>query len=172
METESRANFSSDSRPPDRQTSGRDSTSIERMDLTASSGPITITAPDAKIMPDEDLVRAVQFGSSVAFGELFERHRKLVYLTIRRIVETTEEAEDLLQDTMVRALTSIGSFRVETRFSSWLVRIAVNAAISGHSDATLAESDRVRIRHLEQIVCELLVKNEILRTRLAVAEKQ
>jgi hypothetical protein len=108
METESRANFSSDNRPPDRPKFRRDSTSIERMDLTASSGPITITPPDAKIMPDEDLVRAVQFGSSVAFGD---------------------------------------------------------------PDATLTESDRVRIRHLEQIVCELLVKNEILRTRLAVAEK-
>jgi Sigma-70 region 2 len=79
---------------------------------------------------DEMLVLAAQEGASSAFGELYQRHRKLIYLTVRRISQNTEEAEDLVQETMIRAFINIQRFRAEAQFSSWLVRIALNAALS------------------------------------------
>jgi RNA polymerase sigma-70 factor, ECF subfamily len=85
---------------------------------------------------DEMLVLAAQEGSSSAFGELYQRHRKLIYLTVRRISQNTEEAEDLVQETMIRAFIYIQRFRAEAQFSSWLVRIALNAALSRKRSAS------------------------------------
>jgi RNA polymerase sigma-70 factor, ECF subfamily len=85
---------------------------------------------------DEMLVLAAQEGASSAFGELYQRHRKLIYLTVRRISQNTEEAEDLVQETMIRAFINIQRFRAEAQFSSWLVRIALNAALSRKRSAS------------------------------------
>ncbi len=80
--------------------------------------------------PDEDLVTAAKNGESSALEELLMRHRTTVYRAVRRFVERAEDADDLVQETMLRAFLSIGEFRSEARFSSWLVAIAINAALS------------------------------------------
>ncbi len=79
---------------------------------------------------DEELIVAAQGGISSALEELLTRHRLTVYRTARRFVECAEDADDLVQETMLRAFLSIGEFRSEARFSTWLVAIAINAALS------------------------------------------
>lgn len=79
---------------------------------------------------DEKLVAAAQGGTSSALEELLTRHRTTVYRTARRYVINAEDAQDLVQETMLRALVNIGKFRSEARFSSWLVAIVINAAFS------------------------------------------
>jgi RNA polymerase sigma-70 factor (ECF subfamily) len=79
---------------------------------------------------DEELVVAAQDGDSSALGELFGRHQKMLYSFARRYTANAEEAHDLVQETMLRALRNIGRFRGEARFATWLVAIVIRAALS------------------------------------------
>ncbi|MGA3010135.1 MAG: sigma-70 family RNA polymerase sigma factor [Terracidiphilus sp.] len=79
---------------------------------------------------DKELVVAAQNGNSSAWEELLTRHRAMVYQTARRYAMNAEDAEDLVQEAMLRAFVNIGTFRGEARFSSWLVAIVINAALS------------------------------------------
>lgn len=79
---------------------------------------------------DEELVIAAQSGDSCALGELLGRHQKLLYCVARRYTANAEEAHDLVQETMLRAIRNIGRFRAESRFVTWLNSIVINTAIS------------------------------------------
>ena len=67
-----------------------------------------------------------------AFDHLVEQYGDRLYWHIRRVVVTHEDAEDILQETFVRAYTSIADFRGETESSltAWLYKIATNIAIT------------------------------------------
>ena len=62
--------------------------------------------------------------------ELLRRNRPVVYRAAYRLTGDAQDAEDVVQETMLRAIENVGRFRGEARFSSWLVAIAVNAALS------------------------------------------
>ncbi len=79
---------------------------------------------------DEELVIAAQSGESRALDELLSRHRSMLYCFASRIAATADEADEAVQETVLRACKNIGNFRGESRFSTWLVPIVVNAAIS------------------------------------------
>jgi RNA polymerase sigma-70 factor (ECF subfamily) len=79
---------------------------------------------------DEELVIAAQSGESSALDELLSRHRSMLYCFASRIAATADEADEAVQETMLRAVKNIGKFRGQSRFSTWLVAIVVNAAIS------------------------------------------
>jgi RNA polymerase sigma-70 factor (ECF subfamily) len=78
---------------------------------------------------DDDLVTAAQRGDQQAFVELCRRHSSLTKKKILRIVRNHEDAEDALQDTLLRAYTPLTSFRRSCKFSSWLTAIGVNSAL-------------------------------------------
>ena len=79
--------------------------------------------------PDEDLVRRTLEGRISAFEELVERHRAVVHRVAARVVGR-EEAEDVTQETFLRAYHRLHSFRGESVFRSWLLRIAHNTAVN------------------------------------------
>jgi RNA polymerase sigma-70 factor (ECF subfamily) len=79
---------------------------------------------------DEELVIAAQNGDSCALGELLGRHQKLLFCVARRYTANAEEAHDLVQEAMFRAIRNIGRFRGESRFVTWLSSIVINQAIS------------------------------------------
>src|SRR5438094_8166759 len=76
-------------------------------------------------MSDEGLVKQFQAGDEAAFDALVERHRRRVYGLACRLVGAAE-AEDLAQDVFLAAYRSLGSFRGESRFTTWLYRITVH----------------------------------------------
>jgi RNA polymerase sigma-70 factor (ECF subfamily) len=76
-------------------------------------------------MTDEALVRRFQGGDEAAFDELVERHRARIYGLVCRLAGPAE-ADDLAQDVFVAAYRSLGSFRGEAAFGTWLYRIAVH----------------------------------------------
>lgn len=78
---------------------------------------------------DEELVRLAQNGDPDAFGELVLRYQNKMYGLARRMTDTEEDAEDVIQEAFVKAFNSIGSFRGDSRFSTWLYRITVNHAL-------------------------------------------
>jgi len=80
--------------------------------------------------PDEELVAAAKNGERPAMEELLSRYREQVCRIVCRRTENIEEAEDVVQEAMLRAFVNIGRFRGDARFSSWLATIAVNVAIS------------------------------------------
>ena len=78
--------------------------------------------------PDHLLVSRVQDGDRCAFDQLAARYRSRLLRLILRIVHDSADAEDVLQDTLVRAYRAIHSFRGDSAFYTWLFRIAVNTA--------------------------------------------
>jgi RNA polymerase sigma-70 factor (ECF subfamily) len=75
------------------------------------------------------LVTAAQCGNRDAFGELIARHMKEMLNVARRITRNREDAEDAVQESFTNALVHVGSFDGRSRFSTWLTRIAINAAL-------------------------------------------
>ena len=116
---------------------------IDAMDATAnplspSSSPPKERAAEAAgttpeprdALSDREIVRIVLDGRSELFEQLVFRYEKAVYHHVRRMVGQTEEAEDLTQDTFVKAYSNLGRYRERWKFKTWLFRIATNAAIS------------------------------------------
>ena len=89
----------------------------------------TVLQTPAVVDPDEDLVRRTLDGQISAFEELVERHRAVVYRVAARVVGR-EEAEDVTQETFLRAYHRLPRFRGESAFRSWLLRIAHNTAVN------------------------------------------
>lgn len=77
---------------------------------------------------DLELVRRVQRGDSAAFDLLVRKYRHRVVALIGRYVHDWSEAQDVAQDTFLRAYRALGNFRGDAQFSTWLHRIAVNTA--------------------------------------------
>jgi RNA polymerase sigma-70 factor (ECF subfamily) len=75
-------------------------------------------------------IRRVQAGETQCFAPLLERYGRPVYSLIVKIVGNREDAEELTQDVFLKAYRSLASFQGNSRFSTWLYRIAYNAAIS------------------------------------------
>jgi RNA polymerase sigma-70 factor (ECF subfamily) len=77
---------------------------------------------------DEELLAAHLEGDRTAFGELMTRHERRIYGLCLRILGNREDAEDATQEAFIAALRRAAAFRREAAFSTWLYRIAVNAA--------------------------------------------
>ncbi len=84
-----------------------------------------------KNLQDSELIALYQSGVEEAFYELVMRYKNKVFTTIVVIVKDANEAEDLLQDTFIRAIRTIksGKYNEEGKFLPWILRIAHNMAI-------------------------------------------
>ena len=78
---------------------------------------------------DEVLVRRAQEGDTAAFDELVRRYTHIVYRVLYKILRHEEDTQDALQDTFVSAYRALPRFRQDSRFSTWIYRIATNAAL-------------------------------------------
>jgi len=78
---------------------------------------------------DERLVAAAKIGHRGAFDELFKRYSQKMFRTTHRITRNREDAEDAVQEWFLNAFIHLKSFDGRSRFSTWLTRIAVNAAL-------------------------------------------
>jgi RNA polymerase sigma factor, sigma-70 family len=85
-------------------------------------------------MSDEDLVVAYAEGNNSAFGVLLNRHKSNVYSYIYFIVKSRELAEDIFQETFVKAIVTIkqGRYTENGKFRAWINRIAHNLIIDNY----------------------------------------
>jgi RNA polymerase sigma-70 factor, ECF subfamily len=81
---------------------------------------------------DRELILACRAGKSEAFGLLITRYQGRLFPTVLRLVGSVEDAEDVLQDAFVRAYEKLDQFQGDSSFYTWIYRIAVNLALSGH----------------------------------------
>lgn len=79
--------------------------------------------------PDLEIVARVRSGETDAFEELVRKHGRRVYRSLVAIVGSAEEAEDALQDAFLKAFQHLANFEGRSRFSTWLVRIAINTGL-------------------------------------------
>lgn len=79
---------------------------------------------------DSQLVDQVKAGSIIAFRALVERYQDYVYTICYRIVGNREDAEEVAQDTFIKAFRGLGNFQGQAKFTTWVYRIAMNTAIS------------------------------------------
>jgi RNA polymerase sigma-70 factor, ECF subfamily len=78
---------------------------------------------------DNDLVRMTLEGDKEAYRALVERYQGRLFTTALDIVKTREDAEDVVQETFVKAFLSLAQFRGQSSFYTWLYRICFNMAI-------------------------------------------
>jgi len=78
---------------------------------------------------EQELIRRVQSGEHEVFYELIEPYERRLYSAAFAILRNEADAEDTVQEAMVKALSHIRQFRAEARFSTWLIQIAVNEAL-------------------------------------------
>ena len=79
--------------------------------------------------PEADLIRLAADGDARAIRSLYDRYAPRVYAVVRRIAGDEDLAQDFAQEAWIRAIRALPTFRGDSRFSTWLHRIAVNAAL-------------------------------------------
>jgi RNA polymerase sigma-70 factor (ECF subfamily) len=78
---------------------------------------------------EASLIGRARTGDDAAVRILVKRHNRRLYRVARAVLKNDGEAEDVVQETYVRAFTGLASFRGEAAFSTWLTRIAINEAL-------------------------------------------
>ena len=76
------------------------------------------------------LIDACRAGKTEAYGLLVRRYQDRLYPTVLRLTGCAEDAQDLVQETFLRAYEKLGRFHGESSFYTWIYRIAVNLALS------------------------------------------
>jgi RNA polymerase sigma-70 factor, ECF subfamily len=85
--------------------------------------------PEWVRLSDQEVVLMARAGREAAYRELIRRYERPIFALLFRMVRDRELAEDLSQETFIKALNAIESYRPEFKFSSWIFKIANNAAI-------------------------------------------
>ena len=106
--------------PNDSAVLGNDCPDVERS-LKASRAALAIE--------ELELARKAQAGDQAAFTRLVEPHIRKTYHVALRITRNREDAEDASQQSLINAYSHMDQFRGQARFSSWLLRIAINEAL-------------------------------------------
>lgn len=94
-------------------------------------------------LSDQEVVALARSGAETAYRELVRRYERPIFSLVYRMVRDRELAEDLSQETFIKALNALDSYRPEYKFSSWIFKIANNAAI-----------DQLRRRELDTLSLE------------------
>lgn len=100
--------------------------------------------PDPAVESDEELVEKVMGGDLSRFELLLRRHNQNLYRVARSIVGDDSEAEDIVQETYVRAFVHLNQFEGRAKFSTWLTKIAIHesfARLRRRAKVTAREED-------------------------------
>jgi RNA polymerase sigma-70 factor (ECF subfamily) len=101
----------------------------EWMEAKRTRAATAIAAAQAGPDPDAAAVAEARGGQVTAFEQLLHRHQAAVYRTIAGITGNAEDAEDGTQIVFVKVFRKIGEFSGDSRFSTWLTRIAINEGL-------------------------------------------
>jgi RNA polymerase sigma-70 factor (ECF subfamily) len=126
-----------------------------------SSEPVAAQPAGPNVVSGEDLlVEKARRGDVEAFSSLMVKYERRVYRMARQITQNDEDAEDVLQDTFLKAYEHLKSFQGQSKFYTWLTRIAVNESLmklrKRKSDRTVSLDDNIETEE-ESIVREIAV---------------
>ena len=97
-------------------------------------------------LTDEQLVDAARGGDEQAFSELFTRHHGRLQMLALQYRLTAQDAEDAVQQTMMKAWQGLGGFRGESRFATWITRVLMNEVFQCSESARACGWRRWRAR--------------------------
>ncbi|HLN53599.1 MAG TPA: sigma-70 family RNA polymerase sigma factor [Lentimicrobium sp.] len=92
------------------------------------------------IKDEARILDQIRNGNSAAYRIVVESYKDLVFSLVLKIIRNREEAEEVSQDVFLKAYHALGSFKFESKFSTWLFRIAYNTAISKTRKKTIINS--------------------------------
>ncbi|GAO43265.1 RNA polymerase sigma factor [Flavihumibacter petaseus] len=79
---------------------------------------------------DNDIIRLVRRGEQSAYAELVKKYQGFVFTIVLRYLPVREDAEEVAQDVFVKAYRSLGDFRGDSKFSTWLYTITTTTCIT------------------------------------------
>ena len=85
--------------------------------------------PEIEVHPDVDLVARTRAGDNSAYEQLVKQYERQIFRTANHITQNREDAEDITQDVFFKAFQKLEQFQGNSKFSTWLVRIAVNESL-------------------------------------------
>lgn len=97
---------------------GKDDKQMEAAAYSANS--------DWVVAEEEALIRAARDGDYASFEKLYERYRTTVYRFVYQMIHKQDESEDITQEAFVRAFQNLHRFREQAKFTTWIMRIAMN----------------------------------------------
>jgi len=109
---------------------------------------------EGQIRSEVRLVADAKRGDGEAFGELCRVHRGLMLRVARRVMGNVEDAQDAVQDSLLRAFVAIASFDERAKFRTWLTRITINSCLMllrKRPGGTIADGGEIEI-HADEIV--------------------
>ncbi len=117
-----------------------------------------------RVPSDRQLVERINAGEKELLGELISRYEDRVYNLALRMLGNREDAEDVLQDTFLNVIRALDRFQGRSRFSTWLYRIAANAALS-----RLRKQNRLN-RNEDEFLDEVYAVKEAARSGELIAD--
>lgn len=102
---------------------------INQMDNIATVRTGKMVLHDASSIEINSLVASARFGDRDAFNVLASTHRNRILSIARRMLKNVDDAEDVTQQTLMKAFLNIGDFKGSCAFSTWVTRIAINEAL-------------------------------------------
>ncbi len=97
--------------------------------MSAIENEVTAPVSTAPVSDELALVRAAKQGDDSAYEELVRRYERNVFRIAQHITQNREDAEDVVQEAFLKAYTNLARFQEQSKFYTWLVRIAVNEAL-------------------------------------------
>lgn len=94
----------------------------------SAAGNVPVSTSSARV-DDTILIRRAQQGDSAAFEELVRNYDRSVLRLAMHLTDSTEDAQDIYQETFLRAYRNIGRFRFECSFYTWIYRIVTNLCL-------------------------------------------
>lgn len=91
---------------------------------------LTLRLIDRMKNDEANIIHRILKGETSLYEYFLDKYGQQVFILIVRIVENQEDAEELTQDTFLKAFEHLSSFKAESSFSTWIYRIAYNTAIS------------------------------------------
>lgn len=105
-------------------------TLIFKNSVTVCSGRASKQQKQMDYKGDIELIEQVLEGKTDAFSLIIDHHKNRVFNLAMRICGNREDAEEIAQDSFLKAYNGLGSFRMKSSFSTWLYRIVYNTAVS------------------------------------------
>src|SRR5713226_977026 len=98
---------------------------------TSKTNPLPARPLPSQVVKDDEpiLVAAAKAGDISAFETLVGRYERKIFRLAQNITQNREDAEDVLQEAFLKAYEHLGQFQGNSRFYTWIVRIAVNQAL-------------------------------------------
>jgi RNA polymerase sigma-70 factor (ECF subfamily) len=98
--------------------------------IMAEPAKLPESEPSAAAVDEHDLVRRARQGDLEAYDDLVKRYQERIYATIYHMTSNHEDANDLAQESFIKAFQALKSFKGGSTFYTWLYRIAVNKTIN------------------------------------------